>query len=355
MGNSVVAAKYDTYVFDPVPQIGVRDNVARIGDLKYGPGTKESTITLVGVLEGNNHNEVMAKIVALRAALSKFGKTFYWHDGVAIRLNGTVQPLSVDIPDDWQQYEAKYTINLLYYPRDETQWNHGITACSYNGYTFNPIPILGREYNPNRESEAATRHGSVMEITLSGFFDKGSYANNIAEYNLLLLACATDGTLAYGVPGGWTQACRFNRLSTAPDIGDVRISYTVVLEYDLDYGTSGVTKMSSSRTVESEERDAIDYVPFMDDGQVQPLGRSAQKITANGYVTAKSLAEAKAAAAAELTPGGWLFPGTLNVDCVEPTRTIEEDPEQKTVRWNVVRVYPIPLLTGALYGAAKVF
>ena len=354
---SVATVKYGTYTFSPVPQIGIRASNARLGEMKFGPATQECVITLSGYLFGATHAEVATAVMALRVAMAQGGKAFYWHDGTTEQINLACQPIAGDIPEDWWQYEARYTITIQYYPGDEWNSAHG-QAVSYNGYSFDPIPILGRDYSPQRDNARDTRRGSAMQITLQGFIQKGSWAANYTSWNLLQTACATDGTLTYGV---FVQAVRVVKLSQPADIGDIRLSFSLVLEYDLDLGAGGIIKMESHRTVISEERDAVDHVPFFDDGQVQIVGRSAQRITASGYIIADTMAHAQAAAYTEIEAQ---FPGTYTkdettTDCVEPTRQIEESSTSSSesskkefkVSWNVERIYPTPLLVGGVYGA----
>src|SRR3989337_1261813 len=120
MATSVATLKYGSYVFNPIPQIGIRSTLARTGESRTGPGTRERVVTLSGKLKGNNLNQVQTKVAALEAAFALDRQALYWHDGVTVRVNNVTSfPLSVEIPAEWGQYEAHYTITLFYYPLDD--------------------------------------------------------------------------------------------------------------------------------------------------------------------------------------------------------------------------------------------
>jgi len=339
MGKSVATLKYGTYTFDPVPQIGVRDSVRRLGESGMGPGSVTRTITLKGKLLGANLNAIQERVWALKAALSNHGATLYWKDGQTVRINAVAQPMAVDIPEDWGQYEAEYNISFQSIPLDET--HTAPFAVSYGGYNFDPIPVMGRDISAVRNAGGAFQ-SSRVEVTLQGFIDKGSLAANLTELTNLQTALSNDDTLTYGP---FTQTCRFTRFSYPPDVGDTRIYWTLVLEYDSDLSTGGVKQMSSTRSISRVvERTAWHFVPYRNGSSVQTLGQSDQDIVANGFVVAATMAEARAAAATELEAqfpaGGYELTSSR----------ITEDAEQKRVEWNITRRYTAPALTGGVYG-----
>jgi len=344
MAQSLATIKYGNYTFNPVPQFGIRDNIKRLGESGYGGGNIERSVTLKGNLFGSNLNEVQTKIWALQAALALDGQVLYINDGVTTRVNTIAKVLSVDIPEDWGQYDAEYTIRLLYFPLSETHYNP--ITVSYNGYTFNPIPIMGREFVVNRPSPEAARDAARVTITLQGILDKGTTTGNFTEWNAILAAMATDGTLTYG---SFVQSVRAGRATYAPDIGDRRLSYTLSFDYDTQVAASGVKKMSSSRSIDNSERVAVHYLPFSNDALTQRLGRNGQHIIASGFIVADTMANARAAAMTEIAAQ---FPVTSDV--IEENRRIVEYPSEYKIEWNVTRFYPTPALTGGVYGGSPV-
>ncbi len=346
MATSVATVKYGTYTFATVPQIGIRDNKKLLGASTFGNGNIERSITLKGKLIGVDFNSVQTKIWALQAAFAKAGQALYIHDGTSIRINNEiVQPVSVEIPEDWHQYEAEFTIRLNYFPLTDTHYNP--ITVSYGSYTFSPIPAMGREYTVNRNSEYASRDSTKVGITLQGFIDKGSVSANFTEWNALVAALASDGLLTYGP---FVQSVRVNKASYDPDVTDRRLSYNLGFDYDEGVGVDGVKKMTSTRSIVNQERVAIHHIPFVDDAVIQRIGRAGAQITANGSVVADTIANARTAAAAEIASQ---FPSASG--SVETQRNITEDIDGKRVEWSVNRFYPIPALTGGVYGGNPVF
>lgn len=347
MPTSVATLRYDTYTFaSPLPQIGIRDGVKRLGESGFGPGSTDRKITIKGKLYATDLNAMQTKIWDLKAAFQKSGKQLYWHDGVTARINNAiVQPESCEIPEDWGQYENDYTITLNYIPLGDT--HYAPVTVSYNGYTFTPIPVMGREYSVNRPSPQAARDSSIITVTLQGFVDKGTVSGNFAEWDAILAAMATDGTLTYGP---FVQSVRAGKASHVADVGDRRLSFTLSFDYDTDIAADGVVKMSSTRAIDNSERVAIHYLPFSDDARVQRTGRNGQRIVLTGYIIADTLANAKIAAQTEIAS---LFP--VDPNAIEESRKINETAAELKVDWNVTRFYPSPVLTGGVYGGAPVF
>lgn len=344
---SVATVRYGSYTFPVVPQVGIRDATSRIGENGQGPGNIQRSVTLKGKFSGENLNEVQTKIWALQAEFAKDGLQLYYHDGTTARINNVVaHPVSVDIPEDWGQYEADFTIKLIYTPLGDT--HYAPITVSYNGYTFSPIPIMGREYSVNRESaDSVVRDSAKVTVNISGFIDKGSVSANYTELDALLTAVRTDGVLTYGP---FVQSCRVNKFVHNADIGDRRISYSLTMEYDADPSAGGVKKMSSSRSITNGERVVVKYVPFQDDALVQRLGRKGQTITATGFVIADTMDNAKAAAVTEIAAN---FPSATGR--VEMDRDIKEKDTEFRVDWSVTMFYPVPALTGGVYGGSLVF
>lgn len=346
MAQSVATVRYGSYTFAVVPQIGIRDSKKLLGSSGTGSGSIERTITLKGKLIGADFNSVQTKIWALQAAFAKAGELLYIHDGTTTRINNVVaHPVGVEIPEDWHQYEAEFTVRLQYIPLGETHYNP--VTVSYGSYTFSPIPAIGRNYTVNRATEYSARDSSKMVITLQGFIDKGSVSANVTELNLLLAAIATDQSLTYGPT---VQSVRINNFTHDPDITDRRLSYTLTCEYDTEVGVDGVKKIVSTRTIVNQERVAIHHIPFNDDALIQRIGRAGAQITANGFIVADTIANARTAAATEIDAQFPVASGS-----VETQRTIVEDIEGKKVDWTVNRFYPVPALTGGVYGGSPVF
>jgi len=341
MGTSVAQLKYGTYVFSPVPQVGVRSNYNRLGESGMGPANRERVVSIRGRVYGNNLNEVQTAMAQLEAIFAKGNQTLYWYDGVTVRINQTAQPISLDWDEEWGEYDLGYKASFKYIPLGET--HNDLYSASYGGYTFHPIPVLSREFTVQRESPESDRDSTKVQLALTGFIDKGSLSANLTEFNSLKTALQTDGqTLTFG---DFTQSVKVSRLSHSSDVLDRHIGYVITFEYDEDVGADSVLKMSSTRSIQSSQTVAKAAVPFRNGTYIQKTGGNGQVISANGYILARSMAEAKAAAAIEIAAQ---FPAALN--SVEETRNIREKASEKRVEWDVTVYYPTPILTGGVYG-----
>jgi hypothetical protein len=315
--------------------------LAHIGENKTGPGNRERAMTLVGKVRGNNLNEVQTKVAALEAAFALDRQLLYWHDGATLRINNVESyPLTVEFSPEWGQYEAHYNITLFYYPLDDG--NTAPFLVKYRGFTFDPIPIFGREFNVERESPDSARQSDRVNVSLSGFFEEGSLSGNLTELNALIAELALDGQLDYGA---FSQTVKVNRFSHAPDVMDRRVSYAINFSYEQNLSGGGtVKKMSSQRRItRRNQRSAFHFVPFLDHASGQLLGETGQTITATGFVVATSMADARAAALTEINAQ---FPG----GGVELTSSeITEKYNENRVEWSVSRFYTAPVLTGGVY------
>lgn len=332
---------YGSYAFSPVGQVGIRQAPQRLGDNGLGAGVAKTVVTIKGKLYAEGLNAVQTKIWQLEAAFKKHRQQLYWHDGTTTRINNAIaQPVSLDVPADWSQYEADYTVVLEYMPLDET--HNAPFSVSYGSYVFSPIPVMGREFEVQRDTPQSERGSTKVTLTLNGFFDKTSEALNRAEINTLMAALASDDTLTYG---GFVQSVRYQRFSHSPVVGDRRINWTLVFDYDDDVGGDGVIKMQSSRRITRvTDRIRPHKVPFRDGSRTQNVGESDQQITATGFVVAETLAEARSAADTEIDAQ---FPANgLELE----GSTVTENAKEKKVEWNVTKLYESPALRGGVYG-----
>lgn len=351
MATSVATLKYGDYQFSPVPQVGIRSNFNRLGEAKTGPAAREKVVTLQGRIKGNNLNEVQTKVAALEIALGKERQTLYYHDGSTLRVNAEAHILIFDMPVEWGQYEARYSIVLVYIPLDDT--HKAPAAVSYGAFSFcalnedKPMPIFGREYTVERESPDSERGTTRVQVSLTGFIEEGSITANIAKLAAMETALSSDGQLL--TFGSFQQSVKVERFSHAPDVMDRRVSYSVQFSYSTGLGGpyDGVKKMSSSRRITRvNQRFARHFIPFIDNASVQQLGEGAQSIQATGFVVADSMANARAAAASEIDAqfesGGYEEPGS----------EVTEKSSESRVEWSITRFYPIPVLRGTVYGDA---
>lgn len=340
MSTSVAELKYGAYVFSPIPQIGIQEGVQRIGSDQLGAGSGRRVVTARGTLLGSDLNDVQTKVWALRNAFAIHGKTLYWKDGTNVRINSIAQPMMLNIPEQWGQYDAEYTISWAYLPLDDTHYNPFVVK--YDAYTFGPNPVMGREFDIQRQSAQADRESTKVALTLSGFLDKGSLSANLTEWDTLVAALQDGKTFQYGT---FTQTVRVMRVNYAPAVGSGRLQYTIVLEYDDDLQTTGVVRLSSSRQIQSSQRIAVNKTPFVNGSRFQRLGGNEQRVIANGFVVGETMAEARTAAATEIDSQ---FPASASR--AEVTRNITEQAAAKRIEWNVQMIYPTPVLTGGVYG-----
>lgn len=342
--TSALILKYGTYEFSPTPQIGSRISVARVGASQTGPGTIERIVTVRGILEAENGTSIQDLHDAMLAAMAKDRQTLYWarRDGSKIWINQTAHVQDFDLNLDWNEYQAQYTITFRYLPLNET--HNAPFSASYNGYTFDPIPAMGREFSAVRDSEAGPRRSTSVRLTLDGFIAEGSHANNVAELNALAAALSEDDVLTYG---SLITNVRVERFSHPPDILDRRVPYAVVFAYETDIGGDGVKKLQSTRRISRvTQRSAWGFSPFIDGSLAQTLGETDQQITAVGFVIAETMAEARAACVAELDT--MIPPNGIEIE----GSSITEDPNEIKVEWNVTHRYTSPVLRGGAYGAS---
>jgi len=340
MATSPATLKYGSYTFSPVPQIGIQEGIQRIGSDQLGAGSARRVVTCRGYLLGSDLNDVQTKIWALHDAVKVHGQTLYWHDGTTLRINSIAQPFGLNIPEQWGEFESDFTVQFAYMPLDETHYNPFVVK--YDTYTFNPNPVMGREFEVQKQSANAEKESDKVALTLSGFIDKGSLSANLTEWDTIIAALQDNKTFQYGT---FTQTVRVARANYAPSVGSGRLQYTIVLEYDDNLATAGVVRLSSSRQIQSSQRVAVNRTPFVNGSRFQKLGGNEQRITANGYIIGQTMAEARTAAATEIDSQ---FPASASR--VEASRNITEQISAKRVEWNVQMLYPSPILAGGVYG-----
>jgi len=340
MAVSVAEFKYGAYVFAPIPQIGIQDGIQRLGSDQLGAGSARRVVTARGQLLGADLNAVQTKVWALSNALDLHGQVLYWKDGSTVRINSIAYPMSKNIPEQWGQYDSEYTVSFAYMPLNDTHYNPFVVK--YDDYTFSPNPVMGREFDVQRESTNADRDATKVALTLSGFIDKGSLAANLTEWDVIIGKLADGKTFQYGT---FLQTVRVARANYAPSVGSGRLQYTIALEYDDDVQAGGVLRMSSSRQINSSQRVAVNRTPFVNGARFQRLGGNEQRITATGYVVAETLVEALVAASTEIDSQ---FPASsARAKVVD---NVTENASQKRVEWNVQMLYPDPVLSGGAYG-----
>lgn len=363
MATSVATLKYGDYTFTPVPQVGVRSNFARSGENQTGPANRSKVVTLVGRLKGTSLHDIETKIKALEDALKQDRLTLSWHDGTTQRINDVASVLSLDIPAEWNEYQAKYTVTLQYWPLDEVF--KAPATVSYNNFTFcelngnAPIPIFGRETTVDYDSaDSTTRNCDRITVSLSGFFDEGSISANLTKLAALEAALGSNAVLTYG---DFVQTVKVTRWSHSPDLMDRRVGYSISFTYESNIGDNGVKKLVSSRRVSRiTQRSAFHYIPFFDYAGTQLIGKGGQQIQATGYVIAESMAEARTAAQAEIeaqfpeaaTPEDivYLYGATYHGVELQSSEVTEKEDENR-VDWSVTRFYPTPVLSGGIYGS----
>jgi hypothetical protein len=350
--TSEVSLKYGSYNFVteglPIPQVGIRENVRRAGDGNSAPGPRQRQVVLQGRITGADHASIARQIRQLDAAFSKDRQVLYWHDGTAEHINHVAYVQNIEFPAEWQQYEAHYTITLLYHPLDDTyaapgkvQYGSFVFCDTSGGNANKPIPTISRQFQAMRDSPDSTRRCDRIHVTLSGTFQEGSLAANQSKLDSLETALQSDGTLIYG---GWTQSVKVVSWNhAASELSEV-VAWTIEFSYEANTGASGLREMSSSRTIERQTyRNIHEAVPFVDFETSQNLGYGSQTITAEGYAVCDSLAQAQVAALAEIA-------SMIPVGGVEERRVIRENSAQNRVEWTVAHWYGIPALLGGIYG-----
>ena len=347
MASTTAYVQYGNYRFSPVPQIGYRDSGAPLGSSKSGPVIRERVITIVGKILGLNFNDIQSRVWAMEAAFAQQDQVLIWNDGTTQRISANVKVTQIDVPVEWGTYEANFTITLLYYPQDDV--NAAPFEVSYNGYTFNPIPVFSRNMDVARESPDSIRLANRWVISLSGFIDKGSMAANMTEYNALLTAINSDnGTLKYG---NFTQSVKITNSKVEPDTWQSVIKYSLTMIYSDNYLAGGIIILNSSRRIQRfTQRNAKHLIPFIDFGNIQLLGESPQTVSAQGFIVADTLAHARTAANTEIN-NQFPAPPIGGAAIEEPSSTIVERATENRVEWNVSVFYTIPAFTGAIYGS----
>ncbi|MCW8133127.1 MAG: hypothetical protein KIS92_22470 [Planctomycetota bacterium] len=351
MATSVAILKYGDYQFSPVPQIGIRSNFNRGGESKTGPAAREKIVTLRGRLKGNDLNAIETKVAALEVALGKEEQVLYFKDGVTERINAVAHVLSFEMPEEWGQYERHYSITLQYIPLDDVHKAPALVSygslviCALN--EDKPMPIFGREFSVERETPDSDRGTTRVQVSLTGFIEEGSITANLTLLNTYITAFQTDGGLLKF--GNFEQTVNVEKFSHQPDTMTRRVAWSAVFSYSVGAGGpyAGVKKMSSSRRISRvNQRIARHFIPFIDHASVQVLGEGAQSIQATGFVVADTMANARAAAFAELEAqfpvGGY----------EESNSEVTEKESEARVEWSVSRFYPIPVLRGTIYGDA---
>lgn len=340
---STVTARYGSYTFDPVPQVGIRDSFTRAGQIGLGQGYKVRTLNVEGEIQAENIEALQAEYWLLEAELSKNSQIFYWEDNTAVRINRLAEVVDFTITPQWGQYKLEYSIQLRYTPLNEA-YTAPFTV-QLGSHVFNPAPVMSRDMSVQKNSENGSIISNRFIVRLSGHINAGSQIQNEAAINSIISELVSGATLTYG---NFVQTVEPQGFNHPPVVGNGIVPYSIELSYVSSIEGGGVSQMDSILTI---SRDGFRYVhnpvPFVDGLVTQNLGRLPQNVTSSGQVEADTLANAKTAAYNEfatLLPAGGFQ---------ERSSRVTEHPRENRVEWTVSKIYPTPVFKQSdhnLYG-----
>lgn len=350
--------RYGTHTFDPMPFVGVKPQPRRQGE--RGPMSLAEIVSVRGFVITNSYSNAWDQLQTLKTALTTDRQALYFHDGSSEVLNlasGFVLVEDPDIPAEYGQPTYDYSVSFVHHPLSATDNVTLSTAPSYNGYTFDPVPVMSRSVEPQRDSKDGAQIGQRVTVMLSGQIQKGvdgmslmARVNaNLAEMDALELALSTDdATLRYGA---LNQTVKVGPISWADEFPDRAIGYNIEFYWEQNL-TDGVIELTSSMDVtRAGQRVPFHEMPYEDGSSYQVLGAKDQTIRVTVRVKAQTLAQAKTAAATEIDA---LFPAAPDgVFVREIDGRSNENARTNQVDLTVTKRYTQAVLTGGIYGTSS--
>ena len=205
--NITLTTTIGAFTFTPPPNVGRRyENSAAVTKCK---------VTIQGFFQKGTIALNQAEIDSLKAIVAATGGVALVYDGIS----ETVRNVTIDAPANWTADTLPYTLTCEY---DTARSGLLGASVQLGSYTFTLPPAIGRRY---RNAE----HRRVCEVSLSGYIDAGSIANNQAQLELIRNVC--DDTKATLVYGSFSQSVRKMRVDAPSEWSEILLPYVITCEY----------------------------------------------------------------------------------------------------------------------------
>lgn len=321
-----------------LPLVGRTLNITRASS--QGPSYSGTSVALEGFVDGNNHEEVIAKYQSLIAILKSNTVTFYYHDGTQEIFNRRMYVESYSEPTDWKQYDGTYRIGLRFIePIANSPLDYDGLICSFvslNGtFTFDPVPAWSRQTTVLRSSPYQSIFNRESEVTLRGFVYGEDHNAVLSTLRDMETVCTEDGILTYGTFTGTAYA---NGFSVQEDVPNNIAEYTLSFKVPLD---NSIIQLSSSVSFDRlHSNPIVKKMPYCGGDVIVnfPLYVPSQRIrytisaqSALSAAHAQSLVSAEAAIL--VVPGGYEEPGGSE----------EKNDRTGTYSMNFTKIYQTPV------------
>lgn len=160
---------FGSLAFPNMPLFASRVSTSRIEGVSF----KRHDVTLGGFVRGMNHIEIRELLRSIHLVGLHNHLHFFYAYGTggiqSIVVNTQVYIDAITEPEDWKEYNAKYSIKLHYFscPCEDDPIGSPVTAVTKEGesYTFKPQPIFSVKTTNLREgpyAPKATPYGTVL-------------------------------------------------------------------------------------------------------------------------------------------------------------------------------------------------
>lgn len=176
------AGAYDFGDSGDLPIIGRGMEYARRS--REAPCLHPVKVSLSGFLLGNDHHEIVAKYMELRAICEGADAHFYYYDGARVVIDTDVFLDDMSEPDGWKQYNGDYRVDF-HYTESDPLFAPGRVPASFvtevGTYQFELTPVWGRSMRREKSSPRAPYRlpsGKMIETGLTISLKGDLYADN---------------------------------------------------------------------------------------------------------------------------------------------------------------------------------
>lgn len=285
----------DTYI----PQYGFSETVNKedIG----APGFVTTTIILNGAFRKTTHIDNMNAYNALKTALQQHELRLKIVDDTlpTIIFDRTVHLESHNLPAEWNTTFTKFSISLSYIDKAISTLSTTIPAyvCSFNGFVFDPMPLLSQSYSYNRNNPRGDLKQIERNITISGFFKEGGMNANLAKIAAADAALRVggdgEGVFIYerGVGLGINSTAFINSFDVdrqfVSDIAKYTANFTIFTA--VNQATDIIEEDITISNRPSFPRFVAHRIPGLDGRTILPLGLSHSLWSISGTIEATTL------------------------------------------------------------------
>lgn len=240
-GVSADVLVFGTLEFPNMPLFSARVSTSRVEGVSF----KRHDVILSGFVRGMNHIEIRELLRSIHLVGIYNHLNFFYAYGTggseSIVVNAQVYIDMIAEPEDWKEYNAKYSIKFHYFssPCEDDPVGSPVTALTPDGetYTFTPQPIFNVKTENVREgpySPSETPYGTVLGKkiikTYTGVLCAATHSELKVKMDELDAVIRDNFVLTYGDWSNWVFVESAPTYSTPSDY-TTHTTYQFVVSY----------------------------------------------------------------------------------------------------------------------------